>query len=122
MVNLFDECYLVDMSNIRFISDNTFHIEESDLYKHVGKRVRSVEFIRVDDDKLLFIEARTTFANPANSEDSFQTQINEVCDKFVHSINLYSSVRAGVNDVIFSDDFIPPKQTSIVFVIVYLAG
>ena len=118
MINLFDECYLAGMSNMRFISDNTYHIEQSKLYQDLGESVKTVEFVRVIGDKLLLIEAKATFPNPANGEESFGTQINDICDKFLHSLHLYSSVKVGVNDEAFEEGFAPPEKISLVFILV----
>ena len=35
-----------NQSGMDFIADNTFHIEESDLYKNAGDGIKSVEFVR----------------------------------------------------------------------------
>ena len=118
MNNIFDERYLEDMSNMRFISDNTYHIEQSKLYQGLEGNVKTVEFIRVKGDKLLLVEAKTTFPNPANSEESFSTQIDEICDKFIHSLQLYSSVKVGVNDEVFEEGFVPPEKISLIFILV----
>ena len=82
-------------------------IEESAAYASIGGCVKSVEFIRAIDDKLVFVEAKTTFPNPDNpsagNDERFQAEINYVCDKFIHSLNLYSSIRVGVNEETLAD-------------------
>jgi hypothetical protein len=53
-------------SGMQFASDNVFHIEKSPQYAAFGGSVRTVEFIRAMDDKLLFVEAKSSFPNPHN--------------------------------------------------------
>ena len=83
-----------------FIAENTFHIEQSNLYKKIGKKIHTVEFVRVKDGNILFVEAKSSFPNPKkeNSEnsDEFILEIGEICEKFKHSLNLFSSVKVGV--------------------------
>jgi len=117
-------------SGMDFVSENTFQIEKSAAYKNSGKGIRSVEFVRVKEDKLLFVEAKTKFPNPnpdpnnpseENGEEKlkrFQSEINNICDKFIHSLNLFSSVKVGVTEDTFPDDFVLPDRVSLVFVLV----
>jgi hypothetical protein len=113
---------IITESGMDFISDNIFHIEQSCLYKSLGKEIRSVEFIRIKDENLMFIEAKTSFPNPDNpSEENkmrFQNEVDEICEKFTHSLNMLSSISLGVAENKFHDDFILPEKTSIVFVLV----
>ena len=122
MVRLFDERYIEDMSYIRFVADNTFHIEKSMLYSKIGENIKSVEFIRLKDKELLFIEAKTTFPNPDNSsEENFerlQIEVNEICEKFIHSLNLFSSIKTYVNEDEFAADFALSEKVSLVFMLV----
>jgi hypothetical protein len=108
---------IITESGMNFIAKNTFHIEQSQLYKSIGEGVRSVEFVRSKDDKLFFVEAKTTFPNPENSEENFQIQISEICEKFIHSLSLYSSIKVGINTQLF-DDFTPPEKVSLIFMLV----
>ena len=116
MVDIFTE------SEMDFISDNAFYIEKSKLYTDIGKGIRSVEFVRVMDSKLLFVEARQTFPNPENTEegnlDKYNAQIEEICEKFIHSLSLLSSVKVGVARNRFTDDFSLNGKLSLVFVFV----
>jgi len=116
MVNIIPESGMV------FVADNTFHIEESSLYTDIGEGVRTVEFIRVKNGHLLFVEAKTSFPNPDNSSPDnlvvFQSEIDEICEKFIHSLNLLSSVEVGVADDVYTDDFTMPEKVSLVFVLV----
>jgi hypothetical protein len=109
-------------SGMSFIADTAFHIEKSPLYTRLRGGVRSVEFVRVVNEKLVFAEAKTSFANPNNPNISnyvkFQSAIDEICEKFVHTLNMYSSVEVGVAEDAFPDSFIPPDKVSLVFVLV----
>jgi hypothetical protein len=113
---------VITESGIDFIAENSFHIEKSPLYAGMADGVRSVEFIRAVGDKLLFVEAKTTFANPHSpAKDNFvkfQTEVGEICEKFVHSLNMYSSVMAGANNEAFPESYNPPDKVSLVFVLV----
>ena len=113
---------VIKESGMDFIAENTFHIEKSELYRNLGESVRSVEFVRVKDDKLLFVEAKITFPNPNNpSVENFakyQAEIDEICDKFIHSLNLFSSVKVGVAKNAFTGDFVLPEKVTLMFILV----
>ena len=116
-------------SGMNFIADNAFRIEKSPLYTQLGSNVKSVEFIRAINDKLLFIEAKSSFPNPNNPAPNpnrgnktggelFREEIVEICDKFIHSLNLYSAVAIGVTDDTFPPDYNPPNKVSLLFILV----
>ena len=111
-----------NQSGMDFIADNSFHIEEADVYKSIGDGIRSVEFVRVKGDMLLFVEAKTSFPNPNNpdidNKARFQHEIDEICEKFIHSLNLFSSVAVGVSKDSYPEDFCKPKRVSIIFLLV----
>jgi hypothetical protein len=113
---------VINESGMLFAADNTFRIEKSTLYTHMSAGIRSVEFIRIMDNTLLFIEAKTSFANPENPDDgnyaNFLLSVNEICEKFIHSLNMYASVKAGVAGELLPDSFIPPEKVTLVFVLV----
>jgi len=71
---------------------------------------------------LLFVEAKTSFANPNNPANGnfsrFQSEIGQICEKLIHSLNMYSSVKVGVAEIPFPESFISPEKVSIVFVLV----
>ena len=114
-------CSVITESGMDFIGDNVFHIEKTPLYASL-MGVRSVEFIRCMDDKLIFVEAKTTFTNPDNPVESnytkFLVEIDEICEKFIHSINVYSSIVVGANDEPMLECFYPPANVFIRFVLV----
>ncbi|MDR2615125.1 MAG: hypothetical protein LBC28_00955 [Oscillospiraceae bacterium] len=114
---------VITESGMDFVADNTFYIEKSPLYTHINGGVRSVEFVRAMEDKLLFVEAKTSFAKPdsepsAEDRAAFRNEIDEICEKFIHSLNLYASVEVGVADKAFPDGYNPPDKVSIAFILV----
>jgi hypothetical protein len=113
---------VITESGMDFAADNTFRIEKSPLYTRIGSGVKAVEFVRAMGDRLLFIEAKTTFANPNNFAEGnfakFLSALDGICEKFIHSLNLYSSVEVGVANSSFPDSFNPPDKTSIALVLV----
>ena len=113
---------IITESGMDFIADNTFFIEKATLYLNLGSGVRSVEFVRLMGDKLLFIEARTTFPNPNNPSvenyAKFKSEIEEICEKFIHSLNLYSSVKTGVAEDALPDNFVSPDKVFLSFILV----
>jgi hypothetical protein len=111
---------IIEESGMRFIADNVFHIEKSELYARIDEGVKSVEFIRIKDTKLMFVEAKTTLPNPQNpsSSEKYNGEIADICDKFIHSLNLYASVKAGVAAEILLDVFNTQDKVRLVFVLV----
>ena len=107
-------------SGMNFIADNTFHIEKSDIYTKLKDSIKAVEFIRAKNDKLLFVEAKSSFPNPNNSESSakFQSEIDDICDKYIHSLNLYASIAIGVNEQL-PPNFKPAIKVSLKFVLIF---
>lgn len=107
-------------SGMHFAADNAFHIEKSRLYTNLGSNVKSVEFIRAKDDKLLFIEAKLSFPNPDNpaSIERFKEEVDSICDKFIHSLNLYSAIDIGVTEDSFPPNYQPPNKVTLTFILV----
>ncbi|MDH8701940.1 hypothetical protein M2138_001292 [Dysgonomonadaceae bacterium PH5-43] len=106
-------------SGMCFIADNTFHIENSVSYATLKESIKTVEFIRAKDDKLLFMEAKSSFPNPNNpvSTAKFQSAVDDICNKFIHSLNLYASIAIGVNGE-FPPDFNPAIKVSLKFILI----
>ena len=113
---------VINESDMDFISDNAFHIEKSTLYANIGEGVKTVELVRAKDDRLLFIEAKTTFPNPNNpdsdSSERFIAEIRDILDKFVHSLNMFSAVEIGVLQDDEQESMILTKNVSLVFILV----
>ena len=116
-------------SGMDFVDDNTFHIETSSIYKLLGEGIKSVEFIRSIGNRLLFIEATSSFPNPDNStlnpnkgnktgSELFQEEIDDICEKFIHSLNLYSAIDVGVTKSGFPSEYKPCDNVSLVFILV----
>ena len=120
---------IITESNMNFIADNAFYIEKSPIYTGLGKNVKSVEFIRSKGHKLFFVEAKSSFPDPSNpnpnpkkdnktGKELFKEEIIDICDKFVHTLNLYSAVNVGVIENGFPAEFNPSQKVSLVFVLV----
>ena len=113
---------VITESGMDFIAENAFYIEKAELYTNLGDGVRSVEFIRVKNDKLMFIEAKTGFPNPDNpceeNREKFQSTVETICEKFIHSLHLLSSVKIGVTKESLPSDFDLSEKTSLVFLLV----
>lgn len=114
---------IITESDMDFIADNVFHIEKSAVYTNLKKeQVKTVEFVRAKEGKLLFVEAKSSFPNPniSNTEnlDEFQSQVEILCEKFIHSLNVYTSIAIGVNGQL-PPDFKPTHKVSISFVVVF---
>ena len=109
-------------SDMFFIKDNTFRIEKSPVHESVKSNgIKVVEFIRVKENELIFVEAKTSLHNPEKGEKSgeyFRQEVEEIRDKFIHSLNLFSSIKVGIRDAAFADDFVLPTKGSLVFVLV----
>lgn len=111
---------IITESGMSFIAENVFHIEKSNVYAKLKDSIKTVEFISAKDDKLLFMEAKSSFPNPNNAESSakFQSAINDICDKFIHSLNLYASIAIGVNGQL-PHDFKPAIKVSLNFILIF---
>jgi hypothetical protein len=114
---------------MNFIADNVFPIEKSTVYTGLGDSVKSVEFVRAKGGKLLFVEAKSSFPNPSNPKPNpdkgdrtgyelFREEIEDICDKFTHSLNLYSAVDVGVTKDGFPPDYRPADKVSLTFILV----
>jgi hypothetical protein len=106
-------------SGMEFITDNVFHIEKSQALMEAGQGIKSVEFVRMINDRLMFLEAKTTFPNPEKADvNRFDEEVNNVCKKFIHSITLYSSIVLGVHYEELPRIFIAESKKTIWFVLV----
>jgi hypothetical protein len=116
-------------SGMQFISNNIFHIEKSLQYTKLGDSVKMVEFVRTMGDKLLFVEAKSSFPNPHNlepneakgnktGEEIFREEVADICDKFTHALNLYSAIHVGATKDGFPADYKPALKVSLMFILV----
>ena len=70
-----------------------FKIENSQMHKEAGSRVRSVEFILLKGKNgLWFIEAKSSSPKSETSWDRYQEFIGEITEKFIHSFNSINSL------------------------------
>ena len=118
MLQVFDN----DDSGMYFIRNNAFRIEKSDVHEKVKSNgIKVVEFIRIIENQLHFIEAKKSLHDPSSGERAirfFKEEVEKICDKFLHSLNLFASVKIGVYEESFPDDFILPKNVLLVFALV----
>ncbi|MDR0730458.1 MAG: hypothetical protein LBF63_02245 [Treponema sp.] len=106
-------------SGMEFIANNVFRIEKSQALLDAGEGIKSVEFIRMVNDKLMFLEAKTTFPNPEKTDvNRFDEEVNDICKKFIHSIALYSSIVLGVHYEELPCAFVAESKKTIWFILV----
>lgn len=107
-------------SGMQFIADDAFPIEDSEAYKKAkrGNGLRSVEFVRVMGGNLVFIEARSTVAHPDNSPEAYKKEVAEICEKFIHSLNLLSAIRIGIVEEMLPDAFSDGHRLCLFFTVV----
>jgi hypothetical protein len=105
-------------SEMEFVSTDAFPMDESRAYANLGKGIRSVEFARIIDDKLFFVEAKSTIAHPDNSPELFDAEIFKISEKFIHSLNLLSAIEFGVVEEAMPAVFRAMEITSLVFCVV----
>lgn len=76
-----------------FDDSRVFHIEKSMLYQEIGNGVRTVEFLlTAEPGSLLFLEAKSSSPRPdTDNSENFNTFIQEISEKFIHSFELYYS-------------------------------
>ena len=113
---------IINKSGMAFAAEKTFYIEKSELYLGLGEGIKSIEFIRIKERKLLFIEAKTTFPNPYNPNEEnlvrYNTEIDDIRDKFIHSLNMLSSIEIGVAQSEFDVGFALPEKVTLEFYLV----
>jgi hypothetical protein len=106
-------------SDMEFIANDIFHIEKSQALIKAGQGIKSVEFVRMINDRIMFLEAKTTFPNPEGTDTNrFDEEVSDICKKFIHSATLYASIVVGVNYDELPDAFIAESKKSIWFVLV----
>jgi hypothetical protein len=90
--------YVITESGMNFIAstDDTYYIEKSPAYSSVGNGVKAVEFVRkMKDRRLWLVEAKACFPDE-NDKNKRGEWIKMICDKFLHSLNLYCAVKLNV--------------------------
>ncbi|MDR2268114.1 MAG: hypothetical protein LBD81_01530 [Holosporaceae bacterium] len=109
---------IIEESGMSFVTDNAFRIEKSTNIKEV----KSVDFVLIHNKSLIFIEAKTSFPNPHNPSkenfEKFRKGIGDIYEKFIHSLNMYSSIKLGVRDEELPKNFINTGSVKLVFVLI----
>ncbi|MDR1539555.1 MAG: hypothetical protein LBU32_16455 [Clostridiales bacterium] len=105
-------------SGMDFVPDNAFVIEDAPVRLTCGEHIRSVEFIRRKGTDLIFIEAKSSFANPASSPAPYRTEVSEICEKFIHSLNILSAIKVGAVDEALPAQFDYSGKASLMFILV----
>jgi hypothetical protein len=59
---------MITESWMKFVCENVFHIEKSPQCARLSSSIKTVEFVRAKGDRLLFVEAKSSFPNPHNLE------------------------------------------------------
>lgn len=77
-----------------FPKEDFFHIEKSSVYKSLGNKVKTCEFVARKGNSVVFVEAKSSFPNPAGpkGKKGFDEAIHEIVDKFQCSQWLYSGI------------------------------
>ena len=111
-------------SGMRFVfpDEMLFRIEHSQFYKQ-KKALSSVECLCLMNERMHFIEAKSSFPRAENTSD-FEKNLSEVSDKFLHSFELFLSHFVNVNPLfpeetptrIINYDF--SQKRGIVFVLI----
>lgn len=76
-----------------FNEEQIFQIENSKLHHDIGDGIKTVEFVvTVKENEIYFVEAKSSSPRPIpENKEKFETFINEISDKFIHSFNMYLS-------------------------------
>lgn len=88
-----------DMTFGGFRKEDLFRIEDSGLQHSFGEGIKTVEFVLLkDNDKLLFVEAKTSCPNRENryentdKSEKFESYFSDISDKFVDSLQMMLNV------------------------------
>lgn len=88
-----------DMDFGIFLPEDVFQIENSRLQCSFGEGIKTVEFVLLkDNDKLLFVEAKTSCPNQNNKHESlekaqkFEAYFKDISDKFIDSLQMMLNV------------------------------
>jgi hypothetical protein len=89
--------HVITESGMDFIADtdDTYHIEKSSAFAGVGRSVKTIEFIRKMGDTLWFVEAKPIFPDEEDKGKRGEW-IRAICDKFLHSLNLYCAIKLEI--------------------------
>ena len=73
-----------------FPDDDVYRIEKSALLSKV--HLKATECVAWKNGKVVFVEAKSSSPRKQNA-DRFEEYINDIADKFVHSLTFYNAVR-----------------------------
>lgn len=95
-----------------FEEEHIFHIEQSELYRLAGEKVKTVEFLYSRNfDAISFIEAKSSSKKMTDDVLIGSNEfINSVSEKFLHSFSLYCAALLGRRE---SSNDIPEKLRKI---------
>ena len=115
-----------------FVEDNLFYIEHSNMLDNLGRGIKTVEFITLDDNIIMFLEAKTGCPNPLNklkdseAKNKYIEFYDDIAEKFQDSLQIFT---AGILERYEKTDEIgvnlrkvkPLKNKEIYFVLVISA-
>ena len=93
--------YESNMTFGAYNQEDVFHIEKSEIYKELqdgSSGIKTVEFILLKNQNLLFVEAKTSTANYAGASTSEEKKkkreefIQEITQKWMDSLHIYCSL------------------------------
>lgn len=101
-----------------FEENQIFLIENSRLHNEVGEGIKSVEFVvSLNEQEFTFIEAKSSSPKPTKeNQEKFDTFINDVSDKFVHSFNMFlTAILRRYHDETIPRNFLEMNKEQAVF-------
>ncbi len=103
-----------------FDPENLYYIEHEKKYTEIKvKGVSSVEFILLRNEKLIFVEAKSSAPNPSGEKgkERFEEFIGEIGKKFVDSLAIFERtwIEKGLPEKIENAEI---KECSLIFVLV----
>lgn len=78
-----------------YTKENRFKIEHSKLHKILGQGYKIVEFVALQDDKIIFVEAKPKNYILSIRNPKLEKKIKELKEKFENSLDLLLSVSIG---------------------------
>lgn len=85
----------IEESGMFFLTDesNSYYLETSPTYDKIKEKgIKICEYIELKDDKIVFVEAKTSAPNPqsevADAKAIFEEYINSICTKFVNAATM----------------------------------
>jgi hypothetical protein len=92
-------------SDMEFVPSDAFPIEDSPTRNRLVESNVIVDFVRQLGRELIFVEAKSSFPNPANRETSerFDEEVAAICEKFTVSLKLFAAAKVGVTEDILPD-------------------